>query len=58
MCAIIVFVLFVYFAIKLEGTALRWGTCEDNLRVFFGGPSVRCLEEYIWRNELSLLSIS
>ena len=49
------FCLFIYFTIKLEGTPSansRWNTLLDNLSVFLC-PGFRCLEEYIWRNELS-----
>jgi len=38
---IIVFVLFIYFAIKLESTGLRWCTCPDNLLCFLLRPGVR-----------------
>ena len=44
LCTIIV--LFIYFTITLEGTALCWSTWLDNL-CFFQCSSVHCLEEYI-----------
>ena len=42
---------FIYFMIKLEGTALRWGAWLDNLFVLC--PGVHCLKANIWHNELS-----
>jgi len=48
LCTTIVFVSIIYFAIKLEGTALRYpsaGTLIWINSVFFQWPGVRCLEE-------------
>jgi len=47
------FVLFVYFMIKLEGTAHRSPSAGAPTSICFQGPGVRCLKEYIWRSELS-----
>jgi len=46
---------FIYLFYDPKGSpplTLRWSTFLDNLCVF-RGPGDRCLEEYIWRNELS-----
>jgi len=50
------FVSFIYFTIKLEGTARRWLTAvapDQTTSLFFRCPCVHCLEKYIWCNELS-----
>ena len=54
LCTILLY-WFIYFPIKLDGTARRYpsaGTPDWITYVSFRCPGVRCLEEYICRNEL------
>jgi len=56
LCTIFVFILYIYLfyhQIRRHSPplTLRWGIWLYNLCVF-SVPGFRCLEEYIWRNEL------
>ena len=52
-CIPFCFIYLIYDQIRryCPPLTLRWGTCIDNL--FSRCPDVRCVEEYIWHDELS-----